>query len=674
MRRRARKEAYFSYAALTSEEGDCKDEVKCEQLQNMIKNKLLLKILIVLFVSLAFVPWKDLIEKKIISQLHAYGFDVKEIQISKLSFTKIQIENFKLLDGILEIKRIDIKLSLNSLLNKSIEAIEINGLSMKKSELLSIIQQKEPIGKIKNKKNLNLDKILNELPFESMGLSLNSINGFHEKIRSTFFPIRIDFNRLKREIRIKINHGKIKEFQQIKNLSLTSEILVLLNNNNLTIIFKKMAMTAKSFQHQGVVIKDIILELRPNSYIRFNIHEKKVSEMSISLKDSSFLLEKQRIKISKVSMTNKGSLDSLASSLTMDIYDLRKVPYFSRLRLKSHSILKSSKLSLHSTLSDFANILTAKSSGTFNLKKHFEGKLEFNMALKNLIPSHLLKISPFLAGQIKELQGQVGLQGVVHILPEKIIPRVSISAKDLSFKYEKILLKNLNINHSIGSFHNFKSFETNKISVEEIDIGQKISHFNISYKVFSLKKLHIDSVSFEIKKGIVKSRDITVTDFVPSDFTIELKKFPLKNILNLIIKDGIEATGEVEGLLPITFNGKVPLIKKGRLKNSNKGIIKYGPTRPNPLQSVKNAQVDILLEYLKDFKYDELSLDLNSDQEYNLILNSKFFGRNPKAQNGRPLKLGINLDFNIKNLAISSLIFMKIPKKIEEKLLNEMKK
>ncbi len=38
MRRRARREACFSYAALTSEEGDCKDGVKCEQLRKIKKN------------------------------------------------------------------------------------------------------------------------------------------------------------------------------------------------------------------------------------------------------------------------------------------------------------------------------------------------------------------------------------------------------------------------------------------------------------------------------------------------------------------------------------------------------------------------------------------------------------------------------------------------------------
>ena len=78
--------------------------------------------------------------------------------------------------------------------------------------------------------------------------------------------------------------------------------------------------------------------------------------------------------------------------------------------------------------------------------------------------------------------------------------------------------------------------------------------------------------------------------------------------------------------------------------------------------------MDILQGYLYDFAFETLSLQIESDKNYDSIMILNTLGRNPQYVQGKPLKLNIKLEQNILAAVQSMMLTYDLPNKLKEKL------
>ena len=592
---------------------------------------------ILLGLVILFTPWTSLLENEIKSQFKNKDIHVTSINITKLGHKGVSIKRLNINDGAIIFDSLNIKTSLDSLLNKSIEKIVIQGLVIQKEKLLKILKhQKNKTVKNSSKgSNQNIEQLIDSIPSDEISFSLNSINGLDKEIDAGRFPIHFSFNKAQKKITLKINEGHIKSFKKFKNIKVSFDS---------TLSFEK--------NHIDIKIKTFDIDLEDKE-VKFIFKE----TVSIDLnKDNSF------------------SLTAMVLPFQMNVKFSDAKPAITELLTLNKVVLKEGKYNLISKIRHPNKTLNANIDGWIDQNNIEVGKVDFNLVIDNLIRENLKETSPLLSTFIKELEGKLIVEGSILFKENTIRPDISIVGKNLSFQYEESKITKLNIKHHLSSFKTYGSQKLNFISIDELDIGLKINNFKTKYTFLNTEKIQVKSISLNTYEGNVLAKDFSIINNRPQDLEVELKKFPLNKFLNMALKDGIVATGLIEGTLPIAYINNRPVIKNGRLKNSGKGTVKYNPEGVNPLKSMNKMQVNMLLNYLKDFSYNQLSIDADSDEEYNLTLNSKFKGTNPTAYNGRPLSLGVNLDFNIKDAINSSLIFMKIPEKIEKRLIKEMKK
>lgn len=140
--------------------------------------------------------------------------------------------------------------------------------------------------------------------------------------------------------------------------------------------------------------------------------------------------------------------------------------------------------------------------------------------------------------------------------------------------------------------------------------------------------------------------------------TIIAQKFTVENaelspLLKAILKDDISVTGALSGVIPLHWSGeKAPQIVGAHLKNTGAGRLIYDPLSTEGSAFAANPQSSLLLEALKGFDYDSLTLDADSDSEGNLKAKLRIQGANPDFYQGKAVDFNLNLDGNV--LAILS--------------------
>ncbi|MBY0315177.1 MAG: YdbH domain-containing protein, partial [Bdellovibrionales bacterium] len=123
------------------------------------------------------------------------------------------------------------------------------------------------------------------------------------------------------------------------------------------------------------------------------------------------------------------------------------------------------------------------------------------------------------------------------------------------------------------------------------------------------------------------------------------------------------------GHVNLRYKDKIPTIQ-GQLQGEGPGWIRYRPPGNRPkitIQSTDNP-MDILQGYLYDFAFETLSLQIESDKNYDSIMILNTLGRNPQYVRGKPLKLNIKLEQNILAAVQSMMLTYDLPNKLKEKL------
>lgn len=135
--------------------------------------------------------------------------------------------------------------------------------------------------------------------------------------------------------------------------------------------------------------------------------------------------------------------------------------------------------------------------------------------------------------------------------------------------------------------------------------------------------------------------------------TIVAHKFTVENtelspLLKAILKDDISVTGALSGVIPLHWSGeKAPQIVGAHLKNIGAGKLIYDPLSAEGSAFTANPQSSLLLEALKGFDYDSLTLDADSDAEGNLKAKLRIQGANPDFYQGKAVDFNLNLDGNV---------------------------
>ncbi|MEQ8829650.1 MAG: YdbH domain-containing protein [Alphaproteobacteria bacterium] len=132
--------------------------------------------------------------------------------------------------------------------------------------------------------------------------------------------------------------------------------------------------------------------------------------------------------------------------------------------------------------------------------------------------------------------------------------------------------------------------------------------------------------------------------------TIRMRRISLHDAIDLIDIEGVEATGQVSGLLPIRVTSGDAIIQGGSVGAEGGGVLKIDNPSVNQALASDEETVQMMTDVLKDFHYDSLNaeVDLPPGRDGKILLS--LGGRNPAVLDGHPFRLNITLESDFRKL------------------------
>ncbi len=191
--------------------------------------------------------------------------------------------------------------------------------------------------------------------------------------------------------------------------------------------------------------------------------------------------------------------------------------------------------------------------------------------------------------------------------------------------------------------------------------------FELTYVIANPDKstLTITEFSMPWSGGTLSAKNVSIpfkTKF-PIDMNLKVDQVSADALMQQLTGKRATATGVISGTLPVTIvSGDSFVIHEGRLQSMTPGILALSPD----VIPGDNPQVALVREILKDFHYTSLSLILNSGKDGASQARLTLEGQNPQVQQGRAVKMNVNLNGDVLGFAQQNLMWLTDPKKIME--------
>lgn len=208
---------------------------------------------------------------------------------------------------------------------------------------------------------------------------------------------------------------------------------------------------------------------------------------------------------------------------------------------------------------------------------------------------------------------------------------------------------------------------------KEIDVGFPMRHtelsFNLSLDPFS-KVFHVQGISAqtEVLGGKVSSDSYAYSSDSGNGYlTLTLDNLDLLQVLSLEQED-FYAEGKLTGRVPVIIEKNKILIENGVIEAiAPGGVIQYKPSDSVTNLVESNAQMAMVLDTLKNFRYDTLSSKVDFRADGILHLSTSLTGSNPDFEGGRRINFNLNVEEDIAALLKSLRLRDDITKRIDEK-------
>lgn len=186
---------------------------------------------------------------------------------------------------------------------------------------------------------------------------------------------------------------------------------------------------------------------------------------------------------------------------------------------------------------------------------------------------------------------------------------------------------------------------------------------DFSYALAEIQEVHTDVLGGRIHMPLIRfdtRKDINA-------FGIELQHIQLAQIAALEEKAEVQASGTLDGVLPIVLTREGAQIPGGTLfARDPGGVIRYKNSTSEALGQ-SDQTVGLAMQLLENFQYEQLQSNIQYQPDGQLNLGLQFQGKNPDFFGGQKTHLNVNLEYNLLDLLESLRVTQDVVSKLESK-------
>ncbi|MFT5756817.1 MAG: hypothetical protein ACI9LM_001542 [Alteromonadaceae bacterium] len=307
---------------------------------------------------------------------------------------------------------------------------------------------------------------------------------------------------------------------------------------------------------------------------------------------------------------------------------------------------------------------------------------QFELSAEQLLLTDLLALKINLPVPVKLIDGELnyhlsGLLSELRDLKNNTV-ELSVALTRISGEIDNVWLQDINWQQQFSLSHgqiNTLESEKNNLNIKLIETASPIT--NLSVKTHLNIDLHTNSTQLNFAAKHISGEILGGGFAIPSaswpfnaehSVNVQLTNIDLEKVLELDKKQGIVVTGNISGHLPLYFNGKNIMIKKGELHNINNGLIQIINNPAVEELKASNSQLKLAFGALQNLHYHQLSSDVSMNDDGYMLLETVIKGRNPDLDND--VNLNLNLSYDLLGLLES----MTITERFEERIIKDLQK
>lgn len=267
---------------------------------------------------------------------------------------------------------------------------------------------------------------------------------------------------------------------------------------------------------------------------------------------------------------------------------------------------------------------------------------------------------PAAAGTAPELDGSVGVSGTLAWSARGLAPDLTLSLKNVALS-----LPGAEVSALAGDikFSGFQPPATPPGQVLKATVqapGLPPSALTLKGQLLAGPALNVEQAAFALAGGDFATTPFRLDPSAPEvDTTLQVDHVDLAEITRLLGIDGLSGTGRLDGKIPLALHGGKLAIAGGKLAAREPGLINYRPSTLPPEIAGAGSSVELALQALSDFHYDQLSLDLDKDASGEGTVLLHIEGNNPAFMSGQVFHFNVRLDSNFDRLADLALLSLR---------------
>jgi len=248
----------------------------------------------------------------------------------------------------------------------------------------------------------------------------------------------------------------------------------------------------------------------------------------------------------------------------------------------------------------------------------------------------------------------------------------NVIASNLDGEFDGYLFKGGELNLTLTGWLDLTTAESVRMSWKEIDVGLPMHDTDMSFnlslnplaEVFDIQGI---SAKTRVLGGAVHSDSYAYnSDSGDGYMMLTLDNLDLLTVLSLEQED-FYAEGKLNGRVPVTIKQDQIYIEDGAVEAiAPGGIIQYKPSDSVKGLIESNSQMALVVDTLKNFRYDTLKSKVDFRSDGILHLSTSLTGSNPDFEGGRKINFNLNVEENIAALLESLRLSEDITNRVEE--------
>lgn len=279
-------------------------------------------------------------------------------------------------------------------------------------------------------------------------------------------------------------------------------------------------------------------------------------------------------------------------------------------------------------------------------------------------------VLPLLAPLLQGADGTVEASGEINWSGREADGFVDFGVRDLTLQTGAARIERVNAAVRVDGPWPPRIPAGQLVSMARLDFGLELTNGLVRYALRENGVLMIEAAEWEFAGGTIRSGG--ALDFAAEEqrITLTVRDVELAELLTLVNLEGLSGSGQLNGALPIYLRGDSIEIRNAVLEApSSGGWIHYTPLgEAGAVAGAAGLAFGDLLEALRNFRYERLSLTVNGHAEGDVVVALSLLGANPEHRDGQPYEFNLNVDGRLADLVRQSGAAYQIPAQIEEQL------